>query len=248
MNGKRIAVTFWGTGEYLNFLPQWHERLEKFFCPDVEKKYFAFTDGELVGAPSNVTEVKIPHYGFPETFHKTFEEMLKLRDLVSSQFEWLVSVDADLYAIDGIPYEDFFNDKKKYFGVHHPCHVMQMAPHHEKPGAYDRNRLSNAYIDDSILDMRVYYQGCLWGGKVPYIFDMMQQIDDWTKDDVARGIDGRFYEESYMNKWFLTHRRDTRTLHPSYAFPQKYQQYAEFPARMVHLSKDNAALENTEWD
>ena len=100
---KRIAVTFWGTGNYLNFLPQWHERLEKFFCPDVEKKYFAFTDGELVGAPSNVTEVKIPHYGFPETFHKTFEEMLKLRDLVSSECEWLVSEDAALYAIDGIP-------------------------------------------------------------------------------------------------------------------------------------------------
>ena len=80
------------------------------------------------------------------------------------------------------------------------------------------------------------------------IFDMMQKIDDWTKDDVERGIDGRFYEESYMNKWFLTHRRDTRTLHPCYAFPQMYQQYAEFPARMVHLKKDNAALENTEWD
>ena len=41
-----------------------------------------FTDGELEGTPDNISVVKIPHYGFPETFHKTFEEILKIKNLV----------------------------------------------------------------------------------------------------------------------------------------------------------------------
>ena len=51
----KVAVTFWGTGEYINFLPEWYERLEEYFLPDVEKNYFVFTDGELDGTPENIT-------------------------------------------------------------------------------------------------------------------------------------------------------------------------------------------------
>ncbi len=171
----KVAVTFWGTGEYINFLPEWYERLEEYFLPDVEKTYFVFTDGELEGTPENITLMNIPHYGFPETFHKTFEELLKIKDIVSD-YDWLVSVDADLYAQEEITTEEFFDDSKKYFGVHHPCHYLKMQPHDRKPGSYDTNPLSNACINDNIMDMSIYYQGCLWGGKVPSVFDMMEKI------------------------------------------------------------------------
>ena len=242
----KVAVTFWGTGEYINFLPEWYERLEEYFLPDVEKTYFVFTDGELEGTPENITLMNIPHYGFPETFHKTFEELLKIKDIVSD-YDWLVSVDADLYVQEEIKYDDFFDDSKKYFGVHHPCHHVGFGPHNKLPGAYDTNPLSNACIDDSIMDMSVYHQGCLWGGKVPHVFDMMNQIDKWTKEDVSKNIQARFYEESYMNKWFLTHREETRTLPPGYSYPEMFAQYCDFANKMMHLAKDNSQLDNNEW-
>jgi hypothetical protein len=110
----KIAVTFWGTQKYIEFLPQWYERLEKYFIPEVEKKYFVFTDGDLEGSPDNVVKMEIPHYGFPTTYHKTFEEMLKLKDKVSD-CDWLVSVDADLYAWEEINYSDFLMMKKIYW-------------------------------------------------------------------------------------------------------------------------------------
>ena len=242
----KIAVTFWGTQKYIEFLPQWYERLEKYFIPEVEKKYFVFTDGDLEGSPDNVVKMEIPHYGFPTTYHKTFEEMMKLEDKVSD-CEWLISVDADLYAWEEIKYSDFFDDTKKYIGVHHPCHKVGFQPHNQLPGSYDVNPLSNACIDDSIMDMSVYYQGCLWGGKVPYIFDMIRKIDEWTKEDVSKNIQARFYEESYMNKWFLTHRDETHTLASDYAFPEMFEQYCDFPKKMVHLAKDNKALDNNQW-
>ena len=253
----KIALTFCGTQKYLDFLPQWYGRLEKYFLPndpdgdgdyyvDLEKHYFVFTDGELNDAPDNVTKMPIPHYGFPTTYHKTFEEMLKLEDKVAD-YDWLVSVDADLYAWEMIQYMDFFDDSKKYFGVHHPCHKVGFRPHSQPPGAYDVNPLSNAYIDDSIMDMSIYYQGCLWGGKIPYVFDMMRQIDKWTKEDVEKDVQARFYEESYMNKWFLTHREETHTVPPDYAYPEMFKDYCQFPNKMMHLAKDNKELDNNQW-
>ena len=122
----KIAATFWGTQTYLDFLPQWYGRLEKYFVPGIEKHYFVFTDGELEG---NVDD-----------------------------YYWLVSVDADLYTQEEILYEDFFDDSKKYMGVHHPCHYVGFPPHNQHPGSYDTNPLSTACIDDSIIYMTVYYQ------------------------------------------------------------------------------------------
>jgi len=242
----KVAVTFWGTGEYINFLPEWYERLEEYFLPDVEKTYFVFTDGELEGTPENITLMNIPHYGFPETFHKTFEELLKIKDIVSD-YDWLVSVDADLYAQEEITTEEFFDDSKKYFGVHHPCHYLKMQPHDRKPGSYDTNPLSNACINDNIIDMSIYYQGCLWGGKVPSVFDMMEKIDEWTKEDVSKNAVGKFYEESYLNKWFLTHREDVNTLASDYAYPELFKEHCTFSNKMMHLYKDNKSLDNNQW-
>ena len=242
----KVAITFWGTQSYLDYLPEWYDRLEKYFLPDTEKKYFVFTDGELEGTPDNISVVKIPHYGFPETFHKTFEEILKIKNLVSD-YDWLVSVDADLYAQEKIYLSDFFDEDKKYFGVHHPCHFVGFPPHNQKPAAYDTNPLSNACINDSIMDMKIYYQGCLWGGQIPQVFDMMEKIDEWTKEDIPKNAVGKYYEESYLNKWFLTHREDVNTLNPDYAYPEMFKEYCNFPNKMMHLSKDNKSLDNNQW-
>jgi hypothetical protein len=95
--------------------------------------------------------------------------------------------------------------------------------------------------------MDIYWQGCLWGGKIPYVFDMMREIDNWTKDDVNNGVQARYYEESYMNKWFLMHREETKTLHPSFAFPELFENYCNFPKKIVHLVKNNKSLGNNEW-
>jgi hypothetical protein len=97
------------------------------------------------------------------------------------------------------------------------------------------------------MDMSVYYQGCLWGGKVFHIFDMMRQIDLWTKKDLGNNVSARYFEESYMNKWFLTHRDDTHTLSSEYAYPEMFANYCTFQNKMMHLAKDNKALDNNQW-
>jgi len=148
-----------------------------------------------------------------------------------------------------IEYDDFFDETKKYFSVHHPCHKLGMPPHNQKPGSYDVNKKSNAFIGDDIMDMGIYYQGCLWGGKIPYVFDMIRQIDKWTQEDVSKNIQARFYEESYLNKWFLMYRDEVNTLPPEYAFPEVFEQYVNglFPKKMIHLQKNNKSFKNNQW-
>ena len=103
------------------------------------------------------------------------------------------------------------------------------------------------FIGDDIIDMNVYWQGCLWGGKIPYVFDMMRQIDQWTKEDIPRDSVGQYYEESYLNKFFLTHRNEVHTLMPDYAYPEMFKQHCNFPNKMMHLAKDNKSLNNFQW-
>ena len=55
----KVAITFWGTESYAEFLSEWYERLEEYFLPDMEKHYFVFTDAELEGTPDNITLMEI---------------------------------------------------------------------------------------------------------------------------------------------------------------------------------------------
>ena len=54
----KVAICFIGTSKYIEFLPKYHENIEKYFLPGVEKTILAFTDGELQGLPDNI----IPYY------------------------------------------------------------------------------------------------------------------------------------------------------------------------------------------
>ena len=53
---------------------------------------------------------------------------------------------------------------------------------------------------------------------------MLRQIDDWTTEDVSRNTVGRFYEESYMNRWYLMNRDDLNTLQQDYAYPELFKE------------------------
>lgn len=244
---KKIAIPLWATQNYLNLIPRCFETIENNFIPEAKKVYFIHTDGELENAPDNVVQVKIPDYGFPETFHKTFEIYLKLEETLK-EFDWFVSIDVDMEVKQKISYDEFFDDTRKYFGVQHPCQFLNMPPHNEYPGSFDVNPQSSACVSD-IIDMRIYWQGCLWGGQIPYVFDLMRTCDDWIKKDLENDIQARFFEESYFNKWFLLHKEDTHTLSPSFAYPQMFDNLCKnhFKCKIMHMYKDNKTFGNNLW-
>ena len=233
----KLAVIFIGTGKYLNFLPTWYESCEKYLAPNTDKTYFAFTDGELEGLPDNIHPFSQEHLPWPYITLYRFGTILKVKEALE-QFDYVLFLDADMRIVDTVSEEELFTDKK-FIGVHHPCHFLKMNPHTQYPGAFETDPRSCAAISEED-DISTYWQGCLWGGKVPFVIDMMKELHRRTVEDEERQVIAVWHDESQMNKFFIENKSEVHTLGPQYAYPEVFAGYCEFDPVVVHLAKDNS--------
>lgn len=231
-----FSIIFIGTNQYLNFLPKWYNSCEKYLLPNIEKKYYVFTDGELSDTPSNINVYHQEHLSWPYITLLRFETILKVREELS-QSDWILFLDADMLVVDEVKEEDIFTDKK-YIGVHHPCHYLRMPPHDKFPGAFETNSKSLACITDSD-DTSIYFQGCLWGGKTPHVIEMIEELKSRIEIDLSDDIIAVWHDESQMNKFFSERLSDVHILNPSFAYPEDYSKYCNFEKKIVHISKNN---------
>jgi len=233
----KLAVIFIGTGKYLNFLPTWYESCEKYLAPNTDKTYFAFTDGELEGLPDNIHPFSQEHLPWPYITLYRFGTILKVKEALE-QFDYVLFLDADMRIVDTVSEEELITDKK-FIGVHHPCHFLKMNPHTQYPGAFETDPRSCAAISEDD-DISTYWQGCLWGGKVPFVIDMMKELHRRTVEDEERQVIAVWHDESQMNKFFIENKSEVHTLGPQYAYPEVFAGYCEFDPVIVHLAKDNS--------
>ena len=236
----KVAIIFIGTNKYLDFLPTYYESIEKYFLPNSEKTIFAFTDGELDDVPDNIKVYHQEHLEWPYITLKRFEIINKARADLDSM-DWLVFLDADTRVVDTVTEEEFFSDKP-YFGVHHPCHALKMQPHTEYPGAFETNLNSRAGVTEDD-DTSMYYQGCLWGGRVPEVLDMIDELDSRVEEDLSNDVIAVWHDESQLNKFYSEVKEDVHTLGPEYAYPEVFKQHCNFEPKIVHLAKDNSSYQ-----
>ena len=235
----KVAICFIGTGEYLNFLPNYYENLEKYFLPNAEKTILVFTDGELNETPDNLIPYYQEHLEWPYITLTRFEIIQKAKDIIS-QNDWFVFIDADALVVDTVTEEEFFDDTKDYFGVHHPCHFLNMPPHNQKYGAFETNINSTAAINKDTDDLSVYFQGCLWGGKVPQVMNLIEELDRRVNVDLENNVIAQWHDESHLNKFLIENKDNTNILGPQFAYPEMFSQYCDFDPKIVHLSKNNS--------
>ena len=236
----KVAIIFIGTNRYLDFLPSYYENIEKYFLPNSEKTIFAFTDGELDDTPDNIKVYHQEHLEWPYITLKRFEIINKARTDLDSM-DWLVFLDADTRVVDTVTEEEFFSDKP-YFGVHHPCHALKMQPHTEYPGAFETNTNSRAGVTEED-DTSMYYQGCLWGGRVPEVLDMIEELDSRVEEDLSNDVIAVWHDESQLNKFYSEVKEDVHLLGPEYAYPEVFQDHCNFEPKIVHLAKDNSSYQ-----
>ena len=233
----KLAVIFIGTGKYLNFLPSYYDACEEFLVPNTEKTYFVFTDGDLDGLPNNIVPYYQEHLPWPYITLERFKYILRAESDLS-KFDYVLFLDADTRVVETVTEEELFT-VKKYIGVHHPCHFLGMPPHDKHPGAFETRFESAAGISDDD-DTSVYFQGCLWGGKVPHILSMIRELSSRTQFDLDRDIIAQWHDESQMNKFFAERRKDVHVLGPEYAYPECFSAFCKFEPKIVHLAKDNS--------
>ena len=233
----KVAICFIGTSEYLNFLPKYYENIHEYFLPGAEKTFLVFTDGEG-DFPEDVKLYKQEHLEWPYVTLKRFEIILKAKEEIEKN-DWFVFIDADALVVDTIKQQDFFDETKSFFGVHHPCHYLNFNPHTKFPGAFETNPLSNASVKETD-DTSVYYQGCLWGGKVPDVLTLIEKLNSNVNEDLDNGIIAIWHDESHLNRLFIDQKDNTNTLGPEYAYPEVFSDYCNFEPKIVHLSKNNS--------
>ena len=235
----KVAITFIGTNRYLDYLPKYYENIEKYFLPNTEKVILAFTDGELNDTPDNLKVYHQEHLEWPFITLKRFEIINKARDVIE-ECDWLVFIDADALVVDKITEYEFFRFDKPLFGVHHPCHFLGMEPHNKAPGAYEQNTKCEAYVDVSTSLPPVYWQGCLWGGKVPEVCAMIDELEARVNRDLENDIVALWHDETQINRYFLERTEDVHTFGPEFAFPEVFEEQCNFSPKIVHLAKDNS--------
>ncbi len=253
----KVAISFIGTNKYLDYLPKYYENIEKYFLPNSEKTILVFTDGELNDTPDNVKVYYQEHLPWPYITLKRFEIINKAREEILKN-DYFVFIDADALVVDEIPDPSFFFrccgqnlEQVPLFGVQHPCHYLQMPPHNQYPGAWDQTPGSEACVDfndeenpiDPDIKKQFYCQGCLWGGTVPAVLHMIDELEARVNRDLEKGIIAQWHDESHINKYFLERPFDVHIMAPAYAYPEVFDDQAKDIIRskkIVHLAKDNS--------
>ena len=233
----KVAIVFIGTGKYINFLPMYYENIEKHFLPNSEKTILVFTDGELNETPDNVRVYHQEHLDWPYITLKRFGTINKARSAIEDN-DYLVFIDADALVVADVTEEEFFTDKP-YFGVHHPCHALGMPPHTEYPGAFETDTNSRAHVTPED-DTSMYWQGCLWGGKVPEVLDMIDELDDRVEEDLSNDVIAKWHDESQLNRFYIENKDQVHTLGPEFAYPECFADHCNFDPKIVHLAKENS--------
>lgn len=233
----KVAICFIGTGKYLNFLPKYYENIQEYFLPNSEKTILVFTDGEG-DFPEDVKVYPQEHLEWPYITLTRFEIIQKAKEEIAKN-DWFVFIDADALVVDTITEEEFFDDTKPFFGVHHPCHFLEMPPHNKFPGAFETNPLSLSHINETD-DLSVYYQGCLWGGRVPDVLGMIEELDSRVNKDLDNNVIAVWHDESHINKFFIEQKENVNVLGPEYAYPEVFSEHCKFEQKIVHLAKNNS--------
>jgi len=232
-----IGIIFIGTGPYIEFLDGFQKRVNRFFCPKIEKKIYAFTDCMDHSSLDykNIESIQIDHVGWPFITLHRFKFMNSISDKLRSHSH-IFFIDADLWPVDDIHFSDFFDtgESHDFVAVQHPGFV-------DKPGTFENNKESTAFAYSGLYDLSVYRQGCFWGGTVESILAMISTCEKNVDTDTNNNIIAKWHDESHMNKYFLQNPTNVKTLSPGYATPEAPGYdfvWRTHKVKMVHLNKD----------
>lgn len=236
---KNLLICFIGTGNYLNFLPNYYESVTNNFCSDCNKTILVFTDGDIDDTPDDVVVRKVEHKPWPYVTLQRFGMIKDAEDEILKH-DWFVFMDADTIVNQTIEYDEFFDEEKDFIGVHHPCHYMKLPPHNTRYGSFDRTN-SRAKVSDED-DLSTYWQGCLWGGRSSEIMSLITELDNRIESDLKDDIIALWHDESHLNKFFIENKDRVNTLSPSFAYPEDFDSQCKklFDPKIVHISKNNS--------
>ena len=208
----KIAITTIATGKYDVFVPSLIDSCEKHFLPNLEKKYFIFTDSNKISTSDKVIKVNQNKLGWPYDTMMRFH-MFSSVEKELEKFDFIFFMNANMEVVsliskDILPIEE----ESGLVATHHPGFYRK----HPNLFTYERNPKSNFYIPFG--SGKNYVQGCFNGGRSKEFLKMCREIKNRIDDDLRNRIIPIWHDESALN-WYLLD-KSPKLLHPVYSWPE----------------------------
>lgn len=227
---KTAGILLFCTGKYIKFLDNYVTSCEKNFLPDVKKKYFIFTDSE-VNFPETVNYQYIfqAKLGWPYDTLKRYEIVYDKKELFEGM-DFLLMTNANFVYNEVVMSDEIFpNEQDNWFAsIDHP-NWYDKDNYRDFP--YEGRQESVAYVAPE--ERRKYLQACLVIGRTPEFLDLAKFVKEESAKDLARGIMGMYWDESYVNKYWIT--KQPKVLPPNYSYPETYN--IPGPKKIIMLEK-----------
>ena len=206
-----IGLIVIATNKYIEFVPQLVTSVEKNFLKNHNVEIFLFTNQSFEG---NVTIIPTEHQPWPWMTLGRYHLIQTLKDYPKKDYYYYI--DADMLVIDTVGDEIFGN---RVAAIH--------GKFKKKPGNFDRNPLSLAYVPEEITNP--YFCGGFQGGS-NFLTDA-EELSKRIDIDFNKGIIALWHDESHWNRYCLDNT-------PDVVLPHHYCSQKEKDAKILIIKKD----------
>lgn len=199
------------TGKYSMFFENFYNSCEEFFLKDYNKKYYVFTDGDIIER-DNIVKIHQEKLGWPYDTMMRFQMFNMVKDdVMSSDYAFFFNV--NILFLKEISQEVLPNQENGYLvGVRHQGYYYETI----NSFPYERDINSSLFIPYG--SGRFYYQGCFIGGRTKEFMEMSMILDTLIKKDLSNNIIPIWHDESALNWYYAS--REPLGLHYNYAIPE----------------------------
>lgn len=243
-NKKRIAVFSIFTGNYIIFYKQFIKSIQQNFLPDCEKHFFICSDQKLEEYKcirKKLTSYKIDDLEFPYITllrYKIFNETIS-KDL--SSYDYVFFLNSNARCLAKITMEDIDLDKDYTFTLH-DNHLDGGI--NNKP--FEQNKLSTACFSEK-WESPEYIGGRFFGAKTEKFKTMCVQLADNTEKDLEHDIIAEWHDESHLNWFFNTFRKDIsyNLMSVNYHVQEQHSDREIFSEqKIIYIDKNKKAYKN----
>ncbi len=227
----KIGFALFCTGKYRMFLDGYIKTCEEKFLKNSHKKYFIFTDEEVVlDEGIDYQWIPLQKMGWPYDTLRRYAMINKHKE-VFNDMDYLLSTNVNMIFNEEVTEEELLPTEQDNWmaSVHHP-NWFDKEDATQFP--YERNPISTAYVAPE--ESGRYLQACFIVGRREEFLKMSQYVEEQSELDIANhNFIAIYWDESYINKYWLSN--PPRILSPSYAYPELYN--IDAPKKVLQIEK-----------
>lgn len=240
MQTPTVGFMLIATGNYHQFVEPFIKSAEKYFLPDIKKRYFVFTDQPLTYTLFMLQDVLIEHLPFPLPTLLRFHRFLQKQSILS-ECDYLAYCDIDTLWVNKVEPEEVLS----------PLSATLHCGYIGGGTDFDQNPKSLAYLPPNANGQFKYYGGGFILATPQEYFQMARWCAERINEDLKNNVIAKWHDESHLNKYLNTIRKPVKELTSSFHFAEYLQKNDAFkekyPPKLLLLDKNHDEIRKIEY-